>query len=408
MNSLPILLKNPKILLIGGGKVSLHKAKVLSANNIDFRVISLEYIDEFEDLHIEKSLKKFEIDDTKGFEYVVNATGSKDVTNLLLEQKNFLLNVVDEPKLCDFFFSSLLNYGKLKIAISSDGVSPTVTQVVRDEIKKIIPDDIEEITLKQIANRALGKIDTIKKDTQNSFSQVYLIGCGLGDAELLTIKAYKTMQIVDVALYDQLVTQEILDLLPNSVEQVFVGKKKGAHSKSQEEINELILSYAQKGLKVARLKSGDPYIFGRGAEEAMDLIQKGYRVEVINGLSSSIAGVATAGIPVTARDYATNFSVVSAHLKNAKINLDWIELLHIQNHTTVVLMGLSLSEHIQKMALSKNVDETLEVAIISNASRENQKVKITTLKNLHKDSKDMQSPAVMVFGKVVNLHSLLS
>lgn len=255
----------------------------------------------------------------------------------------------------------------------------------------------------------IGLIDKTKakQECKKYFSQVYLIGCGLGDAELLTIKAYKAMQIVDIALYDHLITEEILELLPLHVEPVFVGKKKGAHSKSQEEINDMILSYAKQGLKVARLKSGDPYIFGREAEEAKELIEAGYRVEVINGLSSSIAGVAEAGIPVTARGYATNFSVVSAHLKGSLINLDWIHLLSIKNHTTVVLMGLSLCEQIQKEALKTGVCKDTEIAIISNASRANQKVKITTLKSLHVDSLDMVSPAVLVFGSVVNLASIL-
>jgi len=404
MNTLPILLKNPKILLIGGGKVAFRKASVLTKNNINFKIISEDFIEQFKTLNLNKETKKFSIEDTKDYKFIINATGDEKITQALLEKKDFLLNIVDKPELCDFYFSSLLKYGKLKIAISSDGASPTMTQIVRDEIKKIIPKDVEDICLDKAYKRANGIINK----TEKIFPQVYLIGCGLGDAELLTLKAYKAMQVVDVALYDHLITDEILELLPLHVNRVFVGKRKGAHSKKQEEINELILSYAKQGLKVARLKSGDPYIFGRGAEEAIELIKDGYKVEVINGLSSSIAGVASAGIPVTARGYATNFSVVSAHLKDAKINLDWIDLLHVNNHTTVVLMGLSLCEEIQKMALSKNVDKNMEVAIISNASRENQKVKITTLENLYVDSLEMQSPAVLVFGKVVNLHELLA
>ncbi|WP_024955795.1 uroporphyrinogen-III C-methyltransferase [Sulfurospirillum arcachonense] len=409
MNSLPILLKNPKILLIGGGPVALQKATVLENNSIDFKVISKEYCEAFNSLHVKQIIKDFEIKDTHGFNYVVDATGDDKVKQTLLENKNFLLNIVDVPEFCDFYFSSLLNYGKLKIAISSDGSSPTATQVVRDEIKRIIPEDIDEFCQKQAIQRAIGKIDKTlaKTECKKYFPSIYLIGCGLGDAELLTIKAYKAMQIIDVALYDNLITEEILELLPVHVKKVFVGKQKGAHSKSQEEINELILFYAKQGLKVGRLKSGDPYIFGRGAEEAKELIEEGYKVEVINGLTSAIAGVAQAGIPVTARDYATNFSVVSAHLKGSLINLDWIHLLSVKNHTTVVLMGLSLCKHIQKEAFKIGVCNDMEVAIVSNASRKNQKVKVTTLANLYKDSLEMVSPAVLVFGKVVRLSDKL-
>ena len=409
MSTFPVLLKNPKVLLIGGGKVALQKATVLEKNKIDFKVVSKEFLEEFENLHVKKEKKEFELSDTEGFGFVVDATGSKVVSEALLKNKNFLLNVVDRPEICDFFFSSLLNYGKLKIAISSDGASPSMTQVVRDEIKKTIPSNLEELGEKFAYERSIGKIDSksAKKRVKKSFTQLYLIGCGLGDVELLTIKAYKAIQKVDVVLYDHLITDEILEIVPLHVKRVFVGKQKGFHSKKQEEINELILEYVREGLKVARLKSGDPYIFGRGAEEAVAIVEEGFGVEVIHGLSSSIAGVGLAGIPVTCRGYATNFSVVSAHLKDSRINLEWIPLLHIKNHTTVVLMGLSLCKYIEEEALKSGVDENLKVAIISNASRDNQKVKTTTLSNLYKASLEMLSPAVIVFGDVVSLHEVL-
>ena len=413
MKSLPILLKNPKILLIGGGEVAFHKATVLMDNEIDFEIISQEYIDKFKDIKALKRVKKFDINHIQDFSIIVDATGNNSVKEALLKEKknkNFLLNIVDEPNVCDFYFSSLLKYGKLKIAISSDGSSPTATQVLRDEIKKIVPNGIEEFCNNQAKKRKEGIInkEQSKLTCKGLFTQVYLIGCGLGDADLLTIKAYKAMQKVDVVLYDHLITQEILDLVPNKTKRVFVGKQKGNHNKTQEEINELILKYTKQGLIVARLKSGDPFIFGRGAEEAQYLMQEGYKVEAINGISSCIAGPSMANIPVTARGYATNFSVVSAHLKGSLINLDWCDLLHIKNHTTVVLMGLSLCSHIQKKALSKGVSKNLKVAIISNASRENQKTKITTLENLHHDSLEMQSPAILVFGNVVDFHNILN
>lgn len=412
MTSLPILLRNPQILLIGGGPVALQKAQVLQKNNIDFKAISQDFIQQFATIKREQIIKTFVISDIKDYKIIVDATGSKAVAQMLLAEKkreNFLLNVVDVPEICDFYFSSLLNYGKLKIAISSDGASPSATQVARDEIQRVIPYNISEFCEQQARERTKGLIDKkfAKIACKKYFTQIYLIGCGLGDPELLSIKAFKTMQIVDVLLYDNLITQEILELAPAHVKRVFVGKKKGNHNKTQDEINELILHYAQQGFKVARLKSGDPYIFGRGAEEAISLIEKGYRVEVINGLSSCIAGLACAGIPVTARGYATNFSVVSAHLKDSLINLDWIHLLSLANHTTVVLMGLSLCKHIQEKALDFGIRPDLEVAIISNASRANQKVKITNLKNLYIDSQELQSPAILVFGAVVSLAEIL-
>ncbi|PHS34327.1 MAG: uroporphyrinogen-III C-methyltransferase [Sulfurovum sp.] len=233
-------------------------------------------------------------------------------------------------------------------------------------------------------------------------SQVFLIGCGLGDVELLTIKAYNCIQNVDVVLFDYLISKEIMQIVPPNTVKIYVGKEKDNHSKPQEEINELILQYVQKGFTVARLKSGDPFIFGRGAEELLYLTQEGIKTEVIPGISSSISAPLMANIPVTARGYASSFTVVSAHLKGNKINLDWIDLLHKKNHTVVVLMGLSCVKDIVKEAQSQGVNIHKPVAIISNASRKNQSVKICTLTNLEEEAVYALKPAIMVFGDTVN------
>ena len=237
--------------------------------------------------------------------------------------------------------------------------------------------------------------------------KVYLVGCGLGDVEQLTLKAYRIIREVKIVLYDNLITDEILALIPAKTHKIYVGKQKNCHSISQERINTLIADYAGQGFSVARLKSGDPYIFGRGAEEALYLTEQGYQVDVIAGISSSVAGPACAGIPPTARGYASSFSVVSAHLKDSKFNTDWLPLLKVPNHTTVVLMGLSLAGAIRKVALQTGVSKDFPVAIIANASRPEQQSIVTTLSGLAKAAKTVQAPAVIVFGDVVNLYGKL-
>lgn len=233
-------------------------------------------------------------------------------------------------------------------------------------------------------------------------SQVYLVGCGIGDPELLTLKAFKIIQSVDVVLYDHLISDEIMALVPKKCKQVFVGKEKGFHSMKQEEINSLISQYVSQGLTVARLKSGDPFVFGRGAEELAYLVKKEIRTEVVPGISSSIAAPMMANIPITARGYASGFMVVSAHLKGNSVNLDWIELLNKTNHTVVVLMGLSRVKQIVKASEKIGVRLDKPCAIISNASRKNQKVMITTMKELAIKAKEAERPAILVFGDVVN------
>ena len=236
---------------------------------------------------------------------------------------------------------------------------------------------------------------------------LYLIGCGPGDADLLTLKALKTIQKLDVALIDHLLTQEIIDLIPTSTKVVFVGKEKGCHSSTQDEINTIITSYALKGLRVGRLKCGDPYIFGRGTEEAIYAMDRGIHTEVIPGISSALSGPLSAGIAPTARGYATGMSIVSAHLAGDRVNLAWIPLLAMSSHTTIVLMGLSRAEQITAEALQQGINPALSVAIVSNATSSNQSTIITTLNDLAMAAKRSPKPAIMIFGDVVALESQL-
>ncbi len=237
--------------------------------------------------------------------------------------------------------------------------------------------------------------------------KVYLIGCGVGDSELLTLKALKIFKKLDIALVDHLISEEVIQLLPEETKIIYVGKQKGKLSLRQDDINKLLLEFAKQNLVVGRLKSGDPYVFGRGAEEALFLVSKGVEVEVIPGITSAISAPLLTGIPVTVRGYSTNFSVVSAHLSGNRFNRDWIHLLNIPNHTTVVLMGLSRAKQIKEEALKIGVSKNLPIAVISNVSRKNQKVIITDIENLDFDAKKAEKPAVLVFGNVVSLYGKL-
>lgn len=413
IKSLPVLLRNPRILLIGGGKVAFQKAKVLKENEIDFSIISLSVCEELKSFVSKYILKKFEKNDADNFQIIIDATGNAEVMHLIKDIKKnrfILLNTVDVPEECDFYFSSLLKYKNLKVAVSSDGASPTLAKTVRDKIKKFLPVELERIAEQKLIERVRGIVDAEKtrSEIERVFGKVFLIGCGPGDFELLTIKAYNAIRSADIVLYDNLITKDIMDVVPENVEKIFVGKSKGNHSIAQENINELMLEYAMKGFRVARLKNGDPFIFGRGAEEAEFLIQHNVEVEVIAGISSAFAAPLSAGIPPTARGYASSVSVVTAHLDGCVFNDKWIELLKRENHTTIVLMGLSQIENIRKHAFANNVRMDLPAAIISNATRENQKATITTLENIIEDAKEAAGPAVLVFGEVVKYSKKIS
>jgi uroporphyrin-III C-methyltransferase/precorrin-2 dehydrogenase/sirohydrochlorin ferrochelatase len=408
-NTLPILLKNQSILLIGGGKVALQKAKVLTDNEVNFEIISSQCIDEINALTQKIRLKNFEIEDIGDFYIVIDATGDDGVSKMLLEYKKvhaLLINVVDKPALCDFYFMALSKHRPLQIAVTSHGMSPTVAKFFRDKFEKQIPDDMDSFLHERESLRKMGLIDIDETKKALLKSKVYLLGCGLGDPELLTIQAYKIVQSVDVVLYDHLISDEIMQIIPKETQKIFVGKQKGFHSIKQEAINEKLLLLANQGFSVARLKSGDPFVFGRGAEELEFLLQNDIQTEVITGISSSISAPLMANIPITARGYASSFSVVSAHLKNHKLNLDWIDLLHKENHTVVVLMGASRIEEIAKEALNQKIIPHKACAIISNASRNNQKVIKTTLEKLSLIDEKIERPAILVFGEVVDFFEI--
>lgn len=412
--TLPVLLRDPKILLIGGGKVACQKAKILKANNIEFKIISSKIIDEIQAMNIILELKEFEISDLKNFNTVIDATGNSEVNSILKEakkKKHFLLNIVDTPLECDFYFSSLLLYKNLKIAVSSDGGSPILTQIVRNKIKHVIPERIGDFAEKKFGERInspqLKNITKTKEEAAKIFGKVFLVGCGPGDPDLLTLKALRIIQAAEIILHDSLLTTDILEFADKDAQIFCVGKQKGAHKFNQDEINNIMLEYVKEGHRVARLKGGDPYIFGRGAEEAEFLINNNIDVEIIPGISSAFAAPLLSGIPPTMRNISSGVSVVSAYTKDNNNNIEWINFLKIKNHTTIVLMGLTMVDKIFRRGSQLGVDKNLPAAIISNASTKKQKVITSTFENLLDLAKESERPAVLVFGEVVKLSGKL-
>jgi len=301
--TLPILLKNQKILLIGGGKVALQKAQVLEHNNIEFKLVSEMFNDEIIKLCENREEKSFELSDIKDYQTIIDATGNPKVAEMLVtykQQNPILLNVVDVPKLCDFYFMALTPNQPLQIAVTSNGASPTAAKYFRDECERLIPKDIDAYLAHKQNERDQGIIDIFNTQKELNYlqSRVYLVGCGIGDPELLTLKAYKTIQSVDVVLYDHLISDEIMELVPQKTKKVFVGKQKGFHSIKQEAINDLIVEYALQGYSVARLKSGDPFGFGRGAEELKASWDCGIKTEARRGTAAVISAPLPAAVPI--------------------------------------------------------------------------------------------------------------
>ncbi|RBQ28360.1 uroporphyrinogen-III C-methyltransferase [Aliarcobacter vitoriensis] len=238
-------------------------------------------------------------------------------------------------------------------------------------------------------------------------NKVYLTGAGPGDIELLTLKACKVIKQADIIIYDKLANPDILDMAKDGCEFIFVGKESGKHIIPQDEINEIIYQNSLKYDVVVRLKGGDPFVFGRGGEEALYLKQRDVKFEIIPGVTSSISVPAYAGIPVTHRGITCSFRVVTGHETPDKdvCQIDWESFK--TNETIIFLMGLHNIELIKNRLLEIGKPSNTPCAIISKGTTKNQKVVTGTLKDIVQKSKDMPTPAIIVVGEVVKLREEL-
>jgi uroporphyrin-III C-methyltransferase/precorrin-2 dehydrogenase/sirohydrochlorin ferrochelatase/uroporphyrin-III C-methyltransferase len=238
---------------------------------------------------------------------------------------------------------------------------------------------------------------------------VSLVGAGPGDPELLTLKAYRRLQAADIVLYDRLVGQEVLDMIPESTRRFYVGKARSRHSVPQERINQALIDWAKAGNAVVRLKGGDPFIFGRGGEELEALAAEQIPVEVIPGITAASGCAAYAGIPLTHRDYAQSVSFVTGHLKSGRCDLDW-QCLARPGQTLVFYMGLGSLSEISGQLLSHGLPAQTPLALVSHGTTRSQRVDIGTLAALPARflAGEIVSPALLIVGEVVALHETLA
>ncbi|OEE73815.1 uroporphyrinogen-III C-methyltransferase [Vibrio sp. V19_P1S1T109] len=236
--------------------------------------------------------------------------------------------------------------------------------------------------------------------------EVALIGAGPGDPELLTLKALSFLQQADVVLYDYLVSDEIMALVPSDTILVCVGKRAGHHSVPQEKTNQLLIDFAQQGYKVVRIKGGDPFMFGRGGEELEVLFDAGVKFQVIPGITAAAGATAYAGIPLTHRDYAQSALFVTGHLKAENDDMDWSTLAR-GNQTLVIYMGLMKSSYIQQQLIEHGRQANTPIAIIERGTQRSQKVFKGQLSDLSQLAAQAQAPALIVVGEVVALSEKL-
>ncbi len=246
-------------------------------------------------------------------------------------------------------------------------------------------------------------ITSLKNKQSTQSGVVFLVGAGPGDPDLLTVKALRLLQSSDVIVFDNLVSEQIRALFPPQAETVYVGKAKGAHSASQSEINQLLINKAKQGLTVCRLKGGDAFVFGRGGEEILALKEQDIKVEIVPGITAAAGCGSYAGIPLTHRGLAQGCTFVTAHAEKT-LDIKWQALAKL-DHTLVFYMGLSKATLIETQLINAGLDENTPVALIENGCCPEQRVITGSLKQLSAlvDEQQVQSPALIMIGKVISL-----
>ena len=455
MNHYPVFitLKNQPCLVVGGGEVAARKIRLMLKAHAKITVIAPDICKTIQQEmldNITHIARTFEDTDIQGYRLITAATNNIEVNKRvseLAQAQNIPVNVVDSPELCSFITPSIVDRSPVVIAISTGGGAPVLARMLRSKLEAFIPASYGRLaavmqcfrekikqTLPEESQRRqfwehvvhgpiaeyffsgqdeAGKqllSDTIEQQNnlQNS-GEVWLIGAGPGDPDLLTFRALRLMQQADVVLHDRLVSDDILNLCRRDADRIYVGKKRSEHAVPQLEINQLLIELAQQGKRVVRLKGGDPFIFGRGGEEIEELAASGIPFQIVPGITAANGCSTYAGIPLTHRDYAQSCVFITGHLKNNSIDLNWQQLA-IANQTVVIYMGLVGLPIICEKLIAHGVSEDMPIALIEQGTTDYQRVHTGTLANMPSTiaNKQVKAPTLIIIGEVVKLHNKLA
>lgn len=456
MDFLPIFLdvKNQTCLVVGGGSVAARKVSLLLQAGADVQVVSPSLNQELSTLlqqnKISHHAQTFSSKYLENCALVISATNDPAVNCEVSESakaRNIPVNVVDNPQLCTFIMPAIVDRSPLVIAISSGGKSPVLTRLLRAQLETLFSHAYSRLALyaakfrQQVKhhfshqeNRRLfwekvlqGKFAELVlagKDAaaQEYFQQllenekddapegeVYLVGAGPGNPDLLTFRAMRLMQQADVVVYDRLVSLEVLELVRRDATRIYAGKERSRHTLAQESINQLLVRLAKEGKRVLRLKGGDPFIFGRGGEEIETLTNHEIPFQVVPGITAASGVAAYAGIPLTHRDYAQSCIFVTGHLKNNTIDLDWASLART-NQTIVIYMGLLGLQVLCEQLIAHGLPSTTSAAIIQQGTTQTQRIVTGTLETLPDltVAAGLVAPTLIIVGEVVRLHRKLA
>ena len=455
MRYLPLAfdVKGRPCLIVGGGSIATRKGRLLAKGGAQLQVAAQEISDELRQLVADTGGQffraQYRADFLGGVDLVVAATDDESVNAAVstdARARRLPVNVVDAPALCTFTFPAIVERGPLSIGISSGGAAPVLARriraqleallspgvgtlaefaaAMRDKVKAALPETQRKNFWEWVFNGPVASsIEAGKsregeetllralRDWQHSPSpsgEVYLVGGGPGDPDLLTFRALRLMQQADVVLYDRLVSPEVLDLVRRDAERIYVGKKKEFHSVPQDDINQLLVDLAQQGKKVLRLKGGDPFIFGRGGEEIDKIAEAQIPFQVVPGITAASGCSSYAGIPLTHRDHAQSVRFITGHLKQGELQLPWNELAS-PGQTLVFYMGLTGLQTICDQLIAHGLSAQTPAALVEKGTTPEQRVVVGDLTSLPglAESEKVEAPALTIIGGVVSLHNKL-
>lgn len=455
MDYLPLFhkLQGGRVLVVGGGEIALRKARLLADAGGVLRVVAPDVDGQLAALAREGGgevlVRGYQAADLVGCRLVIAATDDPGLNAQVSADAQALslpVNVVDAPALCTVIFPAIVDRSPLVIAVSSGGDAPVLARLIRAKLEAWIPSAYGELA--GLAARFRHKVKSLYPDVNQrrgfwetvfqgpiaerqlagqgaeaerllqamvdgapvqQGGEVYLVGAGPGDPDLLTFRALRLMQQADVVLYDRLVAPAIIDMCRRDAERIYVGKRRADHSVPQDQINRLLVDLARQGKRVLRLKGGDPFIFGRGGEEIEELAEHGIPFQVVPGITAASGCSAYGGIPLTHRDYAQSVRFVTGHLKDGTSNLPWNDLV-APAQTLVFYMGLVGLPTICAELIRHGRAASTPAALVQQGTTRNQRVFTGTLADLPDlvAQHEVHAPTLVIVGEVVQLRDKLA
>ena len=447
MSYFPIFLKlsDARVLVVGGGEVAARKVRLLLGRGARIEVVSRELNAELQGLAGQQSIQHiaaaFSVQQVAGCRLVIAATDDASLNQAVAaaaDAAGVPVNVVDDAGHSSFITPSIIERAPITVAVSTGGAAPVLARRLRERIEALLPAAYGRVAAFMEKHRARAKqlpIESRRKlwedfldgpgperllagdETAAVFElesllageaqrgEVYLVGAGPGDPDLLSFRALRLMQQADVVLYDRLVAPEVIDLVRRDAERIFVGKGPRQHEMSQEEINALLVKLAKQGKRVLRLKGGDPFIFGRGGEEIESVAAQGIAFQVVPGITAANGCAAYAGIPLTHRDYSQACIFVTGHArKDGVLELHWDQLAR-RGQTVVIYMGLGSLPQLCAKLVEHGLPVEWPAALVEHGTSLDQRVVTGTLGDLPQkvEAAKIKGASLVIVGEVVKL-----